>query len=106
MVFDVASATLDADTAAALARCKGWGVALDRLSSLPPQVANELAKLDNPYLSLGGLTSIPLETAQAISHWRRKFLTLEGVEHVTPQIRKLVEQGCEAVSWRGLPRAK
>lgn len=93
---------LDAGVARELAKCTGWGVALDRLPMLLPEAASALGALDNPYLSLGGLQSIPLETANVVSRWKRKFLTLEGVKQVSPEVRKLVERGCEAVSWRGL----
>jgi hypothetical protein len=54
------------------------------------------------FTALGGLTEIPLDTAEAISRWKRKFLPLEGIRVVSPEVRALVERGCEAVSWRGL----
>ena len=41
-----------------------------------------------------------------IATWKRKFLTLDGVKAVSAEVRALVEQGCEAVSWRGLAKPK
>ncbi|MDJ0975654.1 MAG: hypothetical protein QNJ98_14420 [Planctomycetota bacterium] len=106
VVLSLGLTSLNIEQAQLLTACGGWGLALDRIETLTPEAAKKLAALDMPHLSLGGLTSISLETAKVIATWEQKFLVLDGVKTVSPEVRKLVEKGCEAVSWRGLAKAK
>ena len=106
IVLSLGLTSLSAKQAETLTECGGWGLALDRLETLTPEAARKLGGLDMPHLSLGGLTEISLETAKVIAGWEQKFLVLDGVKTVSPEVRALVEKGCEAVSWRGLARAK
>lgn len=107
VILSIGITSIDVEVATELAACRGWGVALNGLRDLDVESARALGRLDTPQLSLNGLQSVRPEIALVISGWGRKFLNLNGVAHVDSEVRRLVETGCEAVSWRGLvPRQR
>jgi hypothetical protein len=61
--------TLDADTAKALAKCKGSELWLNGLTTLDADTAKALAKCKGSELWLNGLTTLDLDTAKALAEF-------------------------------------
>lgn len=85
-----------------LARCGGWGLSLGALRRPSAAQAATLAKVRCAFLRLDGAIEVPLETARAMSRWKRKFLSLDGLRRIDDETRRLIEKGCESVSFDGL----
>jgi hypothetical protein len=69
----------------ALARMRGWGLALGGLRKLEERHVRPLASVAVAWLELGGLVELDLATAESIAaHWRTKWLVLAPDAVVAP----------------------
>lgn len=72
-------------TLQALARMRGWGLALGGLRQLDERHIEPLSGVAVAWLELGGLVELDVATAEAIAaHWRNKWLVLAPAAQVAP----------------------
>ncbi|MEQ8765327.1 MAG: hypothetical protein RL885_15435 [Planctomycetota bacterium] len=82
-----------------LVQLPGWGLALNGIQELPPELGAVLARFDGALLSLNGLSKLPRSQIESLLTWKVKFLEIQGLE-VPEDLMKRFGQDAPVLSVR------
>ena len=83
--------SLDIDSAQALSAWRGYGLEMNGLSTINPEVAQALASIESDapwmsYILLEGLQELEEESARGLSQYKGGKLFLNGIKKATPEM--------------------